>query len=444
MRIDKTNITLFYLFISYILFLLPLILIGSGLERIESYLLALFSASISIVYLSYKFRNLFKTNIAILAMTGFYIKILIGYMFWEFYMWPDYFNQFSNIYFDHYEYLSTHTSMVQIAEHRIDFGFFTLPPVDYAKGQGKYIYINYIMSNLYMSGNYNLLDFSVQSSLFSFYTAVIIALIAMTFGVTKKQLKIIFIIALFQPFSFISTMIWRDVVGQFFAMLSIYLLLISFKNSRMTKVLITLTLSSLSFFLLRSIYVIIPIFIYLIKYLRDGLITVRKASILIALITVVILVLYSTNLINFLVTGYSSYLDNVLSINFILSLPIGYIKALIGPFPWINWFQFTDNTIFLIANYLQAVYVLVVIYFTIKYYKSSESDFKSYIVFIFFILLSMSLVTRDIHSEYFTFAAALLLPISAKYLTIKRFILIYCVVFLGFVLFNVIYISWTA
>jgi hypothetical protein len=56
----------------------------------------------------------------------------------------------------------------------------------------------------------------------------------------------------------------------------------------------------------------------------------------------------------------------------------------------------------------------------------------------------MSLVTRDIHSEYFTFAAALLLPISAKYLTIKRFILIYCVVFLGFVLFNVIYLSWTA
>jgi hypothetical protein len=195
----------------------------------------------------------------IVAIVGFSVKLLIGYIFWEFYMWPDYFsNQNSTIVFDHYEYLYTHNSMEKIAEYRINNGFFTIPPLEFILAQGKYFFINYIMSNLYMSGNFNLLDFSVQNTLFSFYTAIIISLIAMSFGTTKKQTKVIFIISLFQPFSFISVMIWRDVVGQFFAMFGVYLLLLSF-NYRMIKIFAMLVISSLSMALLRSVYIFIPV-----------------------------------------------------------------------------------------------------------------------------------------------------------------------------------------
>jgi len=414
-------------------------LVGSGLGRIESYLIAFFSASLSVVYLSYKFRRQYKINIAIVAMAGFCTKLLIGYMFWEFYMWPDYFNQYSYLAFDHYEYLFTHNSMEKIAEHRINNGFFSLPPVVYALGQGKYIFINYIMSNLYMSGNSNLLDFSVQNTLFSFYTAIIVSLIAIRFGASKRQAKVVFIISLFQPFSFISVMIWRDVVGQFFFMFGVYLLLISF-NARMMKVSAILVISSLSMALLRSVYVFIPIFLYFLKYFKDGIVSVRKGLIFLFLMAFSALVLYRSNLIAFLDAGYSSYLRDASSIKFIVLLPIDYIRALIGPFPWINWFQFTDNTIFLIGNYLQAVYVIAILYLTIKYYKSSKSVFKFYVSFLFFLLLTMSLAPDDIHTEYFTFAAALLLPISAKYLTINRFILTYGVVFSGYIVLNIIYL----
>ena len=442
MKIYNSSNILFHLFISYILFISILIFGGSDLGRVESYLVAFFSASLSILYLSYKFNRLFGINIAIMAMIGFYIKLLIGYIFWQFYMWPDYFiNPNSALVFDHYEYLFSHNSMIKIAEHRIANNFFSLPPVVYALGQGKYIFINYIMSNLYMSGNSNLLDFSIQNTLFSFYTAVVTSLIAISFGCSKRQTKIIFIISLFQPFSFISIMIWRDAVGQFFFYLGVYLLLLSF-NARMIKVLITIATSSLSMALLRSVYVFIPVLLYFIKYIKDGIISVRKILIFLALVALFSLVLSKTYLLSFLQAGYSSYLSDAGGIKFLLLLPIDYVRALIGPFPWINWFEFSDNTIFLIANYFQAVYVISIIYLTTKYYKSSKSDLKPYLTFLFFLLLSMSLVTSDIHSEYFTFAAALLLPISAKYLTINRFLMTYSTVFLGFIMLNIIYLSF--
>ena len=437
MRINKKTSILVHLFISYLIFLLPLFLVGSGLGRLTSYLLTLLTSSLAIIYLSFMFRNIFAINITILAMTGFGLKILIGYMFWEFYIWPDYFNQYSNMAFDHYEYLFTQTSILQTATHRLENNFFSPPPLIYALTQGKYIFINYIMSNLYMSGNSNLLDFSIQNSLFSVYTAVVIALISISFGTTKKQTKIIFIISLFQPFSFISTMFWRDVVGQFFAILGIYFLLSSF-NSPILRASFLILISSLSMFLLRSVYVIIPIFLYLLKYFKDGVISIRKGSILLVLFALVALILFKTNLVGVLGDGYSSYLS-IFGISFILLLPLDYIKALIGPFPWINWLEFNDNTIFHIANYFQAVYVVAILYFTIKFYKSSKSELKFYTSFIFLILLSMSLITKDVHTEYYSFAVAILLPITAKYLTIKRFVFVYSIVFVFFIVLNVVY-----
>jgi hypothetical protein len=438
---NKNYSIILHIFLSYVLFIALLNLSGAGLGRIESYLLAFVSAFSSIVYLSYKYSSLFGVNVLLAAIFGFCTKLVIGYMFWQFYMWPDYFSNLnSTLVFDHYEYLFTSRSMEALAELRIENGFFTPPSFDQFLFQGKYIFINYVMSNLYLSGNVNLLDFSVQNSLFSFYTAIVISLIALSLGSTKRKAKIIFIIALFQPFSLISTMIWRDVVGQFFVMFGVYLLLLSF-NSRSLKIPLILAISSVSMALLRTVYIFFPIFLYLLKYARDGVVTVRKISILLSLAGLVLLVLYKTSFSQFLGAGYSTYLSSTSSIKFVLLMPIDYFRAFLGPFPWINWLQFQDSTIFLIANYLQAVYVLVIVYFTVRYYKSSNSEFKLYIVVFFFVLLTMSLAPDDIHSEYFTFAASLMLPISAKYLTISRFVMVYGVVFSGFILLNVIYLS---
>ena len=78
------------------------------------------------------------------------------------------------------------------------------------------------MSNIYLSGSFNPLDLAVQNSLFSIFTALIIAHIVKSEGGSSKQIKLALLLGLFQPFSSISTVIWRDVVGQFFIALGGY------------------------------------------------------------------------------------------------------------------------------------------------------------------------------------------------------------------------------
>lgn len=439
MRRGIINNFLTHLFVSYMIFLLLLSLVGGELGRGESYLVALFAALSSVIYLSHQYYRCFKINILLITLVGVFVKLSIGYIFWQFYVWPEYFlNLSSSMKFDHYEYLITTRAMEAIAQYRIDNGYFSVP-LGLVLVQGKYFFINYVMSNLFISGNSNLLDISIQNTLFSIYTAIMISLISIKFGLNRSQIKTIFIISLFQPFSFISIMMWRDVVGQFFVIFGFYLVLTSF-NSKTIKAISILITASLSMALLRSVYIFMPTLLYTVRYLKAG-ISAKQSYIFFFLIAIVSIVFARTNLMGFLGDGYSSYFRDAINIKFILYMPLDYLRALVGPFPWLNWLQFDDNTIFLISHYLQAVYVLSTLFFTIKYYKSSGSNFKLYCVLFFFILLTMSLATDDIHPNYFTFSVALLLPISAKYLTVGRFLSSYVVIFMGFILLNVLFLS---
>ena len=50
-------------------------------------------------------------------------------------MWPGYFSsEYSQIVFDHFEYLFTILSMEKLAEHRIEFGPLAIPPRHVTKG----------------------------------------------------------------------------------------------------------------------------------------------------------------------------------------------------------------------------------------------------------------------------------------------------------------------
>ena len=438
MKIIKSNNILIHLFTSYVIFIFVLILFGDGLDRVESYSVSCFAAFLSITYLSYKFYKLYQINLLNIIIIGMFIKLLIGFMFWQFYLWPEYFNQNSIIVFDHFEYLQTPSSMEKIAKYRIENGFFSIPLQQFLY-QGKYFFINYIMSNLYLSGNFNLLDLSVQNTLFSIYTAILISLIGVKFDLNIKQIRNIFVISFFQPFSLISSMMWRDVTGQFFFMLGFYLFINSF-NSKIMKISASLVLASLTMALLRTVYIFIPFFLYFVRYVKSGMLSTKQNIILIVLLIVLFFVTSRMQLLEFLSAGYSYYFSALTNINSFLLLPLTYFQVLIGPFPWTNWLEFSDNTIFFPTNYLQAIYVITILYFTIKYYKYSASNIKIYIVLTFFLLLNMATITSDIHTEYFTFAVGLLLPISAKYFSTGRFIMVYGIVFIGFLILNIIYV----
>jgi len=410
------------------------------MDRLESFMLGCLSAFIAFAYISFKFRFLFNVKIVILSIFGFFLKLLVGYAFWELYMWPDYFtNQFSQMQFSHYEYLYTPSSMQKIAEYRLENGFFSLPLEEFYY-QKKYFFINYIMSNLFMSGSSNYFDLSIQNTLFSFYSAVIVSLIGFRFGGNRREVRLLFLLTFFQPLSINSAIIWRDVVGQFFFFSGVYFFLLS-GFFRPVKAFFGVTIAALSMALLRTVYIFIP-FLLAVKYMRDKSVSGSIAGkiFLLGLLATVVTIFFSTDLSLFVYDGYSTYLNHVLNVKFLLLLPVDILRTIIGPFPWINWFEFTDNTIFLVSHYLQAVYVVVILYYTILNYKRCSYPFKFYLVLTLILLLIMAVAVTEVQSSYFSFAVALLLPISAFYLSVTRFVISYTIVFYGFIVLNFIYI----
>jgi hypothetical protein len=196
-------------------------------------------------------KSFYGFNIQNYLLFGFLLKLLIGFLFWQFYIFPNYFWDSSSFFhFQHEEYLLTESWMRDIAEDRIKNGFFYLSPqllfIEHFE-------IHFLMSNMYLSGSFNPFDLSVQNSLFSIYTAFVILNITSYFGANSIQLRNSLLIALFQPFSIVSSIIWRDVFGQFFVSLG-GLLMIKCLNKKFITVLILILLASLSMLIQRKIY----------------------------------------------------------------------------------------------------------------------------------------------------------------------------------------------
>jgi len=211
--------------LSYCIFILLVYFLNRNNGRLNSFLVVNFSALVALAVLSFNLRKQFGFNVMQSVFIGYFIKLLIGYLFWEFYMFPNYFtNPISMFNFKHSEYLQTSWVMEDMAKERMTDGLFYFS-VDTLRT--KHYAIHYLMSNLYLSGSFNPFDIAVQNNLFSIYTAMIVLAISKQLGATARQMKYALNIAIYQPLSLISSIIWRDIVGQFFIALGGYFTLMA-------------------------------------------------------------------------------------------------------------------------------------------------------------------------------------------------------------------------
>ena len=398
--------------ISYLLFLTLILLLNNNSSRFESYSIILIAALVALIYLSFASQKYLGTKIGIIIIVGFLFKLFIGYIFWELYLFPDYFsNADSEMNFAHFEYLHTANLMLEIAKFRINNGFFSFS-IEWLVT--KHIYLHYIMSNLYLTGNFHPLDISVQNTLFSTYTAILIASFVKILGGEKKYIKWALILALYQPFSMISSIISRNIVGQFFVILGLYILFNALRK-RNIKLIILILLASMCMYLERLIYVVFPIIItiiYLFFNIKGKFKILLMALILLGLIFLISFLFVADNSLEF-------YAKNITGAIFWIFLPINILRLFIGPFPWTNWFNFDDNSIFLIGDYMQAVVNVTFVYLVIKYfYKNKLTGLikENYIFFIvsFSLFMFSALGTVDVHLGYMTIATVILIPVLIK------------------------------
>lgn len=427
--------------LSYLAFvLLTFYLNYNNDNRITSFILVCLSAFIAIIVLTAGLKSKLGFSVFKYLLIGFIIKLIIGYLFWEFYIFPNYFtDSLSNFGFAHHEYLSTEVFMRDLAENRMKHGFFYVPPRLII--MIKHLPIHFMMSNMYLNGSYNPLDLSVQNTLFSLYVAIMIMAITNTFGASTRQLKLSLILSIYQPFSMISTVIWRDVFGQFFVALGGYLTVISL-NRTILYASILILLASLSMLMQRQLYFFYPAATYMIYIIFKS-----KKFYYLVFIPFLILGLLELNKYFLLFESlHNSYGENLQSASLFYFLPINILRVFIGPFPWTQWFKFNDNTIFQISDYFQSVLTLaftIMCYWTLKNrklidYKNNQAITALIILFPMFIFAAVG--TTDIHQPYMTAGVVFLVPIALLSYTKQKFTLLFASIFCVFILLNVLFL----
>lgn len=445
MKISKQGIhlnlyILTRIIISYFVFILLIFMLNKENDnRLSSFLIVNFSALVSISILSFGLKSKLGFNIIKFLLIAYFVKLIIGYLFWQFYIFPDYFSDpMSNFKFSHQEYLATEDFMRDLAENRMIFGFFYVPPRLII--MIKHLPIHFLMSNMYLSGSYNPLDLSIQNNLFSTYTGVIVMAITNLFGATTKQLKLSLNLALYQPFTSISTIIWRDTVGHFFVALGGYLTIIALKKNYLLAIFIIL-LASLSMLIQRQLYFFYPAITYMIYSILKS-----KRFYYFAFIPIIFLALNFVNnyfkVYDSLFTGYGSNLSSPALWYF---LPFNIFRLFLGPFPWTQWFNFNDLTIFQIGDYLQSVLTIVLIIFCFrsknqeKTFTNNENSFISlYVLFILFIFAALG--TTDIHQVYMTAGVIFLIPPSIRTYNNRAFIILSSLLIFVFIILNILFI----
>jgi hypothetical protein len=423
--------------LSYLIFITFIYLFNqNNTNRFLSFLIVLVAGIFSIFILSYKMKSFYGFNIQNYLLFGFLLKLLIGFLFWQFYIFPNYFWDSSSFFhFQHEEYLLTESWMRDIAEDRIKNGFFYLSPqllfIEHFE-------IHFLMSNMYLSGSFNPFDLSVQNSLFSIYTAFVILNITSYFGANSIQLRNSLLIALFQPFSIVSSIIWRDVFGQFFVSLG-GLLMIKCLNKKFITVLILILLASLSMLIQRKIYFFFPLsalLIYIILKKKDKLILFFIPLIIFFIYTIDKYLILSDNL-------FENYGASIFSSNLWIFLPFNIFRIFLGPFPWIQWFNFDDASIFQIVDYFQSVVTITLLILVFYNIKNKKIKFNSIILlYLFTLFVFATLGTVEIHQVYMSTGVIFLIPlaINTNFFTLK-YIRLNFFIFCIFIFLNILFLS---
>jgi len=143
----------------------------------------------------------------------------------------------------------------------------------------------------------------------------------------------------------------------------------------------------------------------------------------------------------------SDYGGNLASISLWLLLPLNVVRVFIGPFPWLNWFDFDDNSIFLIADYFESVFLITIIIILfeqllIKYRNNQWVSFDEKLLMLLFGLFVLSSFgTIEIHQGYMSIGAVFIIPVIAMLTVLVKFIKYSFITLLLFISANLLYIA---
>ena len=429
--------TFFSIGIAFTLFFIVLSISNDDMMNLYSLVISYLSGLVAITCI-YFFLDYDAKQIKILffAIIFFSLRMFVGVIHYLYFFEPDYLTSYTS----NFDYLAEYVwaiDSMNIISGTLDG---TVDPdgeeASTAIALNKNYEMLFFMSLLFYFGGEKVLVVSSFNSLIVIFSAFLVYKISFFIRQNKQIAFFCFVLVSLQPMEFISSILARDIFGQFLIIFSLYLM-ISFFNTKYLKYLITLLASLITSFV-REVYALIPLITIfvprILTEIRSGYIS-KKTLIGFLFVLVFFLVAYDFILSNILYR----FLDKDF-ISLFLSLPVSLVYALVGPFPWTQIFLQPPGYEFHIPQYLTSVYNFTLILSTIFYFLKYKASKLDYLILVFILLFFFSgiLVYGGKHTTYYSVAIPLLVLFD-KESKLSLFFMRFFLIFMFWVLMNIIY-----
>ena len=395
-------------------------------------------AGLSAIFCMYLFINYDERQYKLLffAFVLFSIRMVVGVVHYLYFFEPGYLSSFSSSFDYLAEYVWAIDSMNLISGTLDGSISADNEQALTARSLNKNYEMLFFMSLLFYFGGEKVLVVASFNSLIVIFSAFLIYKISFSIKKNKNISFFCFVLVAIQPMEFISSILARDIFGQFIIFFALYLLL-SFYHTKYLKYFFVLVASLLTSFV-REVYALIPIVTLfmptLIFDISKGFISKK---ILIGITAFILLTIVSYD---FIINNiFYRFLDKDL-ISLILQLPVSLVYALVGPFPWTQIFLQPPGYEFHIPQYMTSIYNFALIAGTISYFLKFKVKKIDYLilVYVFLFFFSGILVYGGHHTTYYSVAIPLLVLFD-KDSKLSLFFARFFLIFMFWVLMNIIY-----
>jgi hypothetical protein len=379
------------------------------------------------------------------------LKIYIGTWHFLTFIQPGYFQ--GNTSYDFlYDYRWMYESMSFLADYRHENGYFCLLPDSFLE-ENKNAYLFMFTSDLFYFGGIYVLNICVYNTMFSLFTAIIIVFIGKHyFNLNVQQSRFLFLLAALYPMSLIPSMVYRDVIGQFIITLGGLLLIYIIKNNRL---IILLPFACFLFFMQRKVYAFIPLIaygLYTFTFWGNSENKPKKkrilTNILLGLSFLILIILSGSSFEDSGVTGSFEHASesgvgrSFTDIRTYLMLPVYTLIGFIGPFPWTQFFTFSQGTIYQPSDYLMSVFMITSLIFLLPLFIKQIRKRLGFDIFTIssVLVIFAGLATTVLHTVYLCVGFHFLLPFLVKSIPQRRFFIVFFVVLMGFIVLNFIWV----
>lgn len=406
---------------------------GYDLTRFGS-LLSVSSSALAglLVFSALYVKRAFGKKAVYIICAAFLLKVFVGIWHYLSFFDPDYFRGLNGYsYFLDFEWM--HRKMMLAADYWREEGFSQLPASFYLGNKNPFL-LAYNGVLYFLSGN-NHLNIAPWNALHSIYVAILIGGLALRLGATKKQATFALALAAFQPFGFISNIMWRDSAGQAWLVLGVFMIIITENKKYLWPII--LPLACFLAWSQRQPYLLVML--GLAAYMLAGAYREKGKGWLIlgCFATAAACFVFLPDILGMALGRFQGTQQLVVSP---FTFPLRILRALAGPFPWYQVFMGVDGVEYMPLDFLQAVYNLALIWLSVPLVKKMWIDSGQ--IELGFLVCAMVFLSAaqavGVHLGYVSIGMVFLIPIISSLSPAKWYRTFY-LCFVGFLIANLGY-----